>query len=39
MSDNYYDVVDPLESRHALYGGGTNAAKLFHECKDDEKIR
>jgi hypothetical protein len=34
-----YDVVDPLEPRHAFYGGRTNATKLFHECKEDEKIR
>jgi hypothetical protein len=34
-----YDVVDPLEPRHAFYGGQTNATKLFHECKEDEKIR
>ena len=34
-----YDVVDPLDPRHAFYGGRTNATKLFHECKEDEKIR
>ena len=34
-----YDVVDPLQPRDAFYGGGTNAAKLFHECQDDEEIR
>ncbi|XP_028412509.1 uncharacterized protein LOC114535345 [Dendronephthya gigantea] len=33
-----YDIVDPLEPRDAFFGGRTNAAKLFHECKDDEKI-
>jgi hypothetical protein len=36
---DHYEVVDPLEPRDALYGGRTNAAKLYHECKDDEKIR
>ena len=34
-----YDLVDPLEPRDAFFGGRTNAAKLFHECKDGEKIR
>lgn len=34
-----YDLVDPLEPRHAFFGGRTNAAKLFHECKEGEKIR
>ncbi|XP_028411614.1 uncharacterized protein LOC114534373 [Dendronephthya gigantea] len=34
-----YDLIDPLEPRDAFFGGRTNAAKLFHECKDDEKIR
>ena len=34
-----YDIVDPLQPRDAFYGGRTNAAKLFHECQDDEKIR
>ncbi len=34
-----YDLVDPLEPRDAFFGGHTNAAKLFHECKDQEKIR
>jgi hypothetical protein len=36
--DNY-DLTDPLEPRHAFYGGRTNATKLFHECKDDKEIR
>jgi hypothetical protein len=36
--DNY-ELVDPLEPRAAFYGGRTNAAKLFHEYKDDEKIK
>ena len=34
-----YDLVDPLQPRDAFYGGRTNAAKLFHECQGDEKIR
>jgi hypothetical protein len=28
-----------LEPRDAFFGGRTNAAKLFHEWKDGEKIR
>ena len=36
--DNY-GITDPLEPRHAFYGGRTNAAKLFHECKEGEEIR
>ena len=33
-----YEIVDPLQPRDAFYGGRTNAAKLFHECQDDEVI-
>lgn len=36
--DNY-DLVDPLEPRDAFFGGRTNAAKLYHDCQDGEKIR
>jgi hypothetical protein len=36
---NSYDLIEPLEPRDAFFGGRTNAAKLFHECKDGEKIR
>ena len=36
--DNY-DLTDPLEPLDAFFGGRTNAAKLFHKCKEDEKIR
>ena len=36
--DNY-DLTDPLEPRDAFFGGRTNAAKLFHEYEEDEKIR
>ena len=34
-----HDLVDPLEPRDAFFGGRTNAAKLFHECQGQEKIR
>ena len=34
-----YDLVDPLEPRDTFFGGRTNAAKLFHECQGQEKIR
>ena len=33
-----YEIVDPLQPRDAFYGGRTNAAKLFHECQNDEEI-
>ena len=36
--DNY-EIVDPLEPRDAFFGGRTNAAKLYHECEEGEKIR
>ena len=36
---DHYDMADPLEPRDALYGGRTNATELYHECKEDEKIR
>ena len=31
--------VDPLQPRDAFFGGRTNAAKLLHECEDNEKIK
>ncbi len=34
-----YDLVDLLQPRDAFFGGRTNATKLFHQCKDQEKIR
>ena len=34
-----YEIVGPLQPRDAFYGGRTNAAKLFHECQNDEEIR
>ena len=36
---DHYHIADPLEPRHALYGGQTNAAKLYHCCQGDEQIR
>ncbi|XP_055350095.1 uncharacterized protein LOC129596775 [Paramacrobiotus metropolitanus] len=32
-------VCQPINPRDAIYGGRTNATKLFHSVKDDEKIR
>ena len=34
-----HELVDPLQPRDAFYGGRTNAAKLFHQCQADEKIK
>ena len=34
-----HDFVDPLQPRDAFFGGRTNAAKLFHQCKDGERIK
>ena len=34
-----HEIVDPLQPRDAFYGGRTNAAKLLHECRGDEKIK
>ena len=34
-----YEIVEPLQPCDAFYGGRTNAAKLLHECQDDEEIR
>ena len=34
-----YEIIDPLQPRDAFYGGRTNAAKLFHECQGNEKIK
>lgn len=33
------DISEPLEPRDSLFGGRTNALKLFHECSVDEKIK
>ena len=34
-----HEIVDPLQPRDAFYGGRTNAAKLFHQCQGNEKIK
>ena len=34
-----HGFVEPLQPRDAFFGGRTNAAKLLHECQDDEKIK
>ena len=31
-------IREPLNPRDALFGGRTNAAKLYHEIKGDEQI-
>ena len=36
--DNY-KLTDPLEPREAFFGGRTNAAKLYHQCEEGEKVR
>ena len=36
---DHYHIADPLDPRHALYGDRTNAAKLYHRCQGNEKIR
>jgi len=33
------DVRPALKPRDALFGGRTNAAKLYHKCAVDEKIK
>ena len=38
----YFDkctFAEPLEPRKALFGGRTNATKLFHEAQEGEKIK
>ena len=30
---DHYHLTDPLEPRDALYGGRTNALKLYHRCE------
>ena len=34
-----HEIVDPLQPRDAFYGGRTNAAKLFHVCQGNQKIK
>jgi G:T-mismatch repair DNA endonuclease (very short patch repair protein) len=36
--DNF-EISKPLEPRQAFFGGRTNATRLYHEARDDEKIR
>jgi hypothetical protein len=33
------DVRPALKPRDALFGGRTNASKLYHSCSPDEKIK
>ncbi len=33
------DVIPSFKARDALFGGRTNAAKLYHKCGDGEKIK
>jgi hypothetical protein len=33
------DYSEPINPRDALFGGRTNAIKLYHKCKEDEKIK
>ena len=35
---DHYHIAEALEPRHALYGGRTTAAKLYHFCQGDEQI-
>ena len=36
---DHYEAVEPLEPRDAFFGGRTNAAKLYCQCEEDEKIK
>ena len=36
---DHYHLTEPLEPRDALYGGRTNASKLYHCCEGDEQIK
>ena len=36
---NICNISDPINPRDALFGGRTNAFKLYHKCKSDEKIK
>ena len=36
---DHYHLAEPLEPRDALYGGRTNASKLYHRCEGDEQIK
>ena len=35
----HFPIVHPLEPSDALYGGRTNASKLYHCCEGDEQIK
>ena len=39
LSENDINLNEPLLLRKALYGGRTNALKLYHNCENGEKIR
>ena len=34
-----HELVDPLQPREAFFGGRTNAAKLYHKCQGNQKIK
>ncbi|CAB4022668.1 DNA polymerase, partial [Paramuricea clavata] len=36
--DNF-EISEPLEPRHAFFGGRTNAARLYYDIQPEEKIR
>lgn len=35
----YFEFTTPLTPRDALFGGRTNALKLYHKCQQDEQIK
>jgi len=41
MSDYFSNctIAEPLEPRHALFGGRTNAVKLYHEAQEGQQIK
>jgi hypothetical protein len=34
-----FEISEPLEPRHAFFGGRTNAARLYYDIQPEEKIR
>ena len=36
---NICNISEPINPRDALFGGRTNAFKLYHKCRSDEKIK
>lgn len=36
---NNINLNKPLMVRKALYGGRTNAVRLYHKCENGEKMR